>query len=138
MANHWPLFTCFSAPSILFFLRCLSKRSILVLNSGIGASFFKDFYLFILERGEGREKKRERNIDVRNIHQLNLVHAPTGEQTCNLGMCPDWESNQRPFTFWDDPKLTEPHGSGLELLFTFQLEVPSLLCFHDLTITPSE
>ena len=31
--------------------------------------FFLDFiYLFILERREGREKERERNIDVRQKH----------------------------------------------------------------------
>ena len=37
--------------------------------------------LMILERGKGRERDRERNI------------TPTRDQTCNLGMCPDWESN---------------------------------------------
>ena len=30
--------------------------------------YFKDFIYFSLERGEGREKKRERNIDVRKKH----------------------------------------------------------------------
>ena len=26
-----------------------------------------------------------------------LSHTPTGYLACNPGMCPDWESNQRPF-----------------------------------------
>ena len=35
--------------------------------------------LLILERGEGRERQRERNIDVReNINQLPLIGTPSG------------------------------------------------------------
>ena len=41
-------------------------------------TIFKRFYLF-LERGEGREKEEERNIDVRNISWLPLVCAPAGD-----------------------------------------------------------
>ena len=33
-------------------------------NSDIPSSFFLRFYLFILEREEGREKERDRNINV--------------------------------------------------------------------------
>ena len=42
-----------------------------------------------------REKEKERNIDRRekNINQLPLMQTPTGDQTDNPGMCPDWESN---------------------------------------------
>ena len=47
----------------------------------------------ILERAEGRERERERNIDVRNIDQLPLLYALTGDQTRNLDKCPDGESN---------------------------------------------
>ena len=39
-----------------------------------------------------REEGRERNID-----WLHPVRTWTGAQTCNLGMCPDWESNPGPF-----------------------------------------
>ena len=53
-------------------------------------------YLFIyfLERGEGREKERRRNINARE-KQGSAVSctSPNRDQTCNLGMCPDWESN---------------------------------------------
>ena len=52
----------------------------------------KDFMYLFLERGEGREKEGERNINVVAFHV-----APTGDPACNPGMCPDWESNQQPF-----------------------------------------
>ena len=42
------------------------------------------FYLF-LERGEGRDKDRERSIDVREKHQWV---ASTGDWICNPGRCP--------------------------------------------------
>ena len=64
----------------------------------------------LLEREEGRE--RERNIDVREtVIGLPPVHAPTRNQTHNLGMCPDWESNPQPFGVWDDAP-TELPGQG--------------------------
>ena len=54
--------------------------------------FQKDFYLFTLERGEGKEKERERNISVR----LPLT-PPTGDlardQACVL-------TGDRTVTFW--------------------------------------
>ena len=52
--------------------------------------FFK-FYLF-LERGEGREKERERNISV----WLPLMWPLLGNLACNPGMFPDWELNGDP------------------------------------------
>ena len=69
---------------------------------------------FLRERREGREKERERNIDVweRNIHLLSFIHAPIVDQTCNLGLCPDLESNLRPFTLQDDVQPAEPQQSG--------------------------
>ena len=52
--------------------------------------FFKDFIYLFLERGEGREKDRERNIDVQEKHQLVDSHMPqTEDLACNQGMCPD-------------------------------------------------
>ena len=52
-------------------------------------SFFLRFYLF-LERGEGKEKEREKK------HQCVVAshELPTGDLTCNPGMCPDWELNK--------------------------------------------
>ena len=54
--------------------------------------FFKDFIYLFLERGERREKERERNINVWLPHG-----PPTGDLAHNPGMCPDWELNQSPF-----------------------------------------
>ena len=68
---------------------------------------FLRFYLF-LHREEGREKKRERNINV----WLPLMRPPAGDLAHNPGTCPDWESNWRPFTLWDDAQPTEPSQAG--------------------------
>ena len=46
----------------------------------------------------GREGQRDRNIDVRGKHPVvAFCTRPTGDQTCNLDMCRDWESNPRSF-----------------------------------------
>ena len=47
------------------------------------------FYLF-LDRREGREKERERNINV----WLHLLRPPTWGLASNPGMFPVWESNR--------------------------------------------
>ena len=69
--------------------------------------FFLDFIYLLLERGEGREKARERNMG-----QLSVTWALTREWTCKPGVCPDRESNLRPFGLQDDAQPTEPHWSG--------------------------
>ena len=48
-------------------------------------------FLLILER------KRERNVDVRNMDWLPPVHTPIGNWIRNLGMCPDQELNRQHF-----------------------------------------
>ena len=48
-------------------------------------NFFKDFIYLLLERGEGREKERERNNNVREKHWLGASHT-----------CPDRGSNLQP------------------------------------------
>ena len=72
------------------------------------SGFLKIFYL-ILDRGEGREKERERNIN----GWLPLNVTSTGDLACNPGMCSDWESNQRPFGSQADTQSTEPYQPGL-------------------------
>ena len=50
-------------------------------------------------RGEGEretERERERCKRNRNTDRLPPARAPTGGQTHNPGMCPDWESNLWP------------------------------------------
>ena len=70
--------------------------------------FFKDF-IYFLERGEGREKERERNINV----WLPLVHLLLGTWPAAQVMCPDWEWNQQPFGLQASIQSTEPHQPGL-------------------------
>ena len=55
--------------------------------------FFKIFSLFIFrERGREGESEGEK-------HQCMVAShvAPTRDLACTPGMCPDWESNWRPF-----------------------------------------
>ena len=76
--------------------------------------FFLRFYLLIyLDRGEGKEKEKEK-------HQCVVASyvPPTGDLACNSGMCPDWESNQRPFGSQVSAQSTESHQPGLQPLFT--------------------
>ena len=66
----------------LFAKRCIYQNQFQVASY----LFFKDFiYLFL---DTGREKEREGNID-----HLPLLCTLTRDQTCNLDMCPDRESN---------------------------------------------
>ena len=74
--------------------------------------FFLRFYLF-LERGEGKEKERERSI----IVWLLLTWPPLGTWPRNPGMCPDCESNQRPFGSQAHAQSTKLHQPGLYFPF---------------------
>ena len=68
---------------------------------------FKDFYLFIFrERGRegGREGEKHQCVVASQAHYGNLA--------CNPGVCPDWESNQRPFGSQASTQFTEPHQPG--------------------------
>ena len=41
---------------------------------------------------------RERNVDVREKHRLVAFYVCSNwDQTCSLGVCPDWELNLQPF-----------------------------------------
>ena len=56
-------------------------------------SFLKVFiYLFFREGGREKEREREKHQCVVASHM-----APTGDLAHNPGICPDGESNQRPF-----------------------------------------
>ena len=74
---------------------------------------FKDCIYLFLERREGREKERERQINV----WLPLMCLPTGNLACQPGMCPDWDSNQQTFGSKAGTQLTEPHQPGLCYFF---------------------
>ena len=70
------------------------------------------FIYFFLEREEGKEKERERNISV----WLPLVHSQLGGLASNPFMFPDWESNQWPFGSQACAQSTQLHQPGLGLL----------------------
>ena len=52
---------------------------------------------------------------------------PPRDKASNPGMCPDWESNRRPFSLWEDAQATEPHQSGRLLCFLGQIPRSGIL-----------
>ena len=78
------------------------------------SAYFSIFLInLFLERGKRREKERGRNINVREKHPTIASRMPpTGDQTHNLGTCPDRELNPGHFAVWDDAQPTEAHQSG--------------------------
>ena len=66
------------------------------------------------KRREGREKERERNVDVREKHLAASDTLPVRNLACNPGLCPDRKSNQRPFSSQAGTQSTEPHQPGLK------------------------
>ena len=97
---------------------CISRINTILLSKASGINLklfqgnqlifiFQRFYLFIFrERKRGRKKGK---------HQCVVASQapPTGDLACNLGMRPDWESNQRPFGSQAGAQSTEPHQPGL-------------------------
>ena len=82
---------CF--PEIIFIWKPQKYGQNLSTNALPLLGFFKIFYLFIFrERGREGEREGEKHQCVVASHV-----APTGELAHNPGMCPDWESNWRPF-----------------------------------------
>ena len=64
-------------------------------------------YLF-LEKGMDGERMGEKH------QRVVASHTPhTGDLACNPGMCPDWESNQRPFGSQASAQSSEPYQTGL-------------------------
>ena len=81
-------------------------------------------YLFIFTQ-RGREGEREGEK-----HQCVAASRapPTGDLARNPGMCPDWESNQRPFGVQVGTQSTEPRQPGLFLYFFMYLFVLIKVC----------
>ena len=65
-------------------------------------------------RERGREGEREGEK-----HQCVVASCASaaGYLTHNPGLCPEWESNQRPFGLQASTQSTEPHQPGL--IFSF-------------------
>ena len=95
-------------------------------------SFFKKHFIYLLlQRGGGREKERERNSNVWKIHPLVASHTPpTGDLAHNPGMCPDWESNQWPFSLQAGTESTEPHQPGLSYFSNRNLSILDMIHLH--------
>ena len=86
---------------------------------------FKYFIYLFLERGEGREKEMEGNIDV--WWSVASHMPPAGYLACNPGMCPDWELSQPPFGSQAGTQSTEPHQWGQYLGYFKRLLVLPIL-----------
>ena len=86
-------------------------------------------YLFV-EKGEEREKERERNINVCPPTELPLVGdscvPPTEDRACNPGMCPEWELNSQPFCLLAGAQSTEAHQLGGIYIFLIARKVVPL------------
>ena len=72
-------------------------------------SHFLKKILFIFRE---REREGEKHQCVAASHT-----PPTGDLARSPGMCPDWESNWRPFGSQADTQSTEPHQLGLSFNF---------------------
>ena len=72
---------------------------------------FQFFFFKILStfRHRGREGEKEGEK-----HQYVVISRapPPSDVACNSGMCPDWESNRRPFGSQAGTQSTEPHQPG--------------------------
>ena len=68
----------------------------------------KNIFFIAYREGEGRK---------RNSNCLPVVRIQTGDQSCNLGMCPDQEPNWGPFSYGMMLEPTAPHWPGLSWVF---------------------
>ena len=77
---------------------------------------FLFWFFFILIIFRERERKKEREGEK---HQCVVASPtpPTKDQACNPGMCPNWESKQRPFGSQAGTGATKPHQPGLPFCF---------------------
>ena len=82
-------------------------------------SFLLSFFPSFLPFARGREGETEGE-------KSSLTHPPTGDLAYNAGMCPDWESNKRPFGSQVSTQSTEPHQPGLFFLLLIPLTFPGL------------
>ena len=90
--------------------------------------FMKDFICLFLERGQGRDKERERNINV----WLLLTCPLGGDLASNPGMCPDWESNRQPFGSQATTQYTEPQQPRNYLPFSYLLISLNIMFFRSI------
>ena len=114
-------------PHVDSYYACLKSRSISPCTILTVCCFFLiltpgHFFIAFRERGRKREKhrcKREALMWVRNIDWLLPICTCTGDHTCsywdgtcNLGMCPELESNPQPFGYGMVLQPTESRQPG--------------------------
>ena len=88
----------------------MKKKHPKICNSQKAYSVFKNILFYFIFR----EREREGDREGEKPHCVVASQAPpTGDLACNPGMCPDWESNWRPFGFQASTQCTEPHQPGL-------------------------
>ena len=114
---HWnmniPKFYINQRIQYVVFFVCILLLSIVILK----LTKFKKRILFIFQE-VGREKERERNINVWEKHQSVASHTPPfGDLARNPAVCPDQESKWRPFGSQACAQSTEPHQPGPDLCF---------------------
>ena len=80
------------------------------LGGQIQTFFYKDFIYLLLERGDEREREGKKHQCVVASHT-----SPAGILAHNPGMCPNRESNQRPFGSQAHTQSTELHQLGLDI-----------------------
>ena len=132
----WPLLNLFLISSKIFLKNFLQLK---LSNETLKFKyqnwvFFTRFYLFTFRERGGREKEKERNIDVWEKHWLVASHVPpTGDLAHNSGMCPVRESNQWHFGSYADTQSTRLHpGPKLSLLIFNQGLYFRLFFFNDI------
>ena len=79
----------------------------------VNSYFLKDLiYLFLERGGSVGEREGEKHQCV-----VASLTPSTGNLACNLGMCHDWESKQRPFGLQAGTESTEPHQPAINSYF---------------------
>ena len=86
---------------------------LIVFLSDLSFAIYLLFIYFFREGKGGRKRRRETSMCG------CLLRPPTGDLAHNAGMCPDWESNQRPFGSEAGSQSTEPHQPGPFIHFFF-------------------
>ena len=99
------------------------KHGACLVDSFFNFYFFNFFYSYLrtffhrcLEGKERKEGERATSTQERNMHWLPPAHAPNGNGTCTLGMCPD-QNPTSTFQLWEDAPNNRDTGPGLDLLF---------------------
>ena len=79
--------------------------------------YFKHFIYLFLEKGSEAEREGEKHQCLAASHS-----PPTGDLTCNPGMCPDWESNQWPFGSQSSAQPTEHYHPRTDIYIFKELK----------------